>query len=873
MTGFLFILLVIGAVYYSRRINALERRIHTLEAPAAPKRAEAPAPAPAPAPEPAAPPTPRAAPPPPPPPPPPARRPAPSFDWGRTVFAADLMGAKALAFAGGVVTLLGVVFFFVLAVNRGWIGPELRVACGGIASALVFAGGVWLRHRYGRTYSALSAVGVGIAGAYATLLAAVSLYDLISQPVALVIAGAIAAVGVGLSLAWSEEIVAGFGLIGAMAVPATLVFQGGLQQVGTAFVAIVFAGAAIVAVRERWWKLLQAAALVSVPQALTQVAQAHAPHAGIVVLALVFWLLYLGAGLAFQLRLGAVLVSAPASFLTGGAVFGAVSAALLYDGAREGVALLVVAGVYLALAAGLFRRLREPALLLGALGLAATAVGVAQLLSGSSVAYAWAAEAAVLAWLTGRVRDSRLQLPALVYLGLAVVHVLAFEANPRNFFTDVPHPAKGAPVLVAIAVAALVFGRTQRSWDRVPPKGILRALEPLLGWLDRRERAVDAGAYAVAAAAGAYAASLCMLELFGFQNGQVVVTCGWAAAGLAVAARWRLGFAWLALVLVKAVAFDVFTLTHVRYGISLSVVGGTLLAAGLVREVARRGALTAEGAASIVLSLPLAVAGALVLVHDHDGAVLVALGALYTGLAAATFRQRELATLLWVLGLTIAGYGEAIMLEGVWLVLAYTATAAALAAIARTVRERRLQAAALVYLVVAALITLVAETPPAQLVTATAHPADGLASLLLLIGALSAFAWSLSWSERFRLAAGWVAGALGVYAGSLAILEALQRLSPEDVHTNFQRGQTAVSAFWGILALISLYAGLRQRRGLLRGGGFILFAISLGKIFLFDLPSLSSAQRALSFLAVGAVLLLGGFFYQRLSAQFDERLT
>ena len=33
------------------------------------------------------------------------------------------------------------------------------------------------------------------------------------------------------------------------------------------------------------------------------------------------------------------------------------------------------------------------------------------------------------------------------------------------------------------------------------------------------------------------------------------------------------------------------------------------------------------------------------------------------------------------------------------------------------------------------------------------------------------------------------------------------------------------------------------------------------------------AQRALSFLAVGAVLLLGGFFYQRLSAQYDERIA
>jgi uncharacterized membrane protein len=206
-------------------------------------------------------------------------------------------------------------------------------------------------------------------------------------------------------------------------------------------------------------------------------------------------------------------------------------------------------------------------------------------------------------------------------------------------------------------------------------------------------------------------------------------------------------------------------------------------------------------------------------------------------------------------------------------VLAYTGTASALAIAARSANERRLQAASLVYLVVAAMITLVGEIPPSQLVTAVAHPTHGSVSLVFLIAALATFAWSLNWSEPFRYAAAWVAGALGVYGASLAILEAAQRLSPDDVHTNFQRGQTAVSAFWAALALISLYAGLRQRRALFRGGGFILFGISLGKIFLFDLPSLSSAQRALSFLAVGAVLLLGGFFYQRLSAQFDERAT
>ncbi|MGZ8717371.1 MAG: DUF2339 domain-containing protein [Gaiellaceae bacterium] len=46
-----------------------------------------------------------------------------------------------------------------------------------------------------------------------------------------------------------------------------------------------------------------------------------------------------------------------------------------------------------------------------------------------------------------------------------------------------------------------------------------------------------------------------------------------------------------------------------------------------------------------------------------------------------------------------------------------------------------------------------------------------------------------------------------------------------------------------------------------------LFVLSLGKLFLHDLRTLSSITRALSFLAVGAVLLLAGFFYQRLSSE------
>jgi uncharacterized membrane protein len=341
-----------------------------------------------------------------------------------------------------------------------------------------------------------------------------------------------------------------------------------------------------------------------------------------------------------------------------------------------------------------------------------------------------------------------------------------------------------------------------------------------------------------------------------------------------------LGFAWLAFTVAKLVAFDAVTLAQTRYGISFLVVGTAVLLAGLVRQLSVPGYLTGEGVGSILVSLALLLTGLLVLVPDRvagadgDGLVLLGVGALYTALAALAFaraNQRDLTTLLWVLGLAVAAVGEGVLLSGVWLVLVYTFTAALLCVVAVAVDERRLQPAAIVYLAFGALLALAEEAPPSHLVIERAHPGHGVASLLLVIGATAVLAWALSWNERHRLRAIWVAGALSVYAASLLILEAMQGISNQGVHTDFQRGHTVVSAFWGLLALVSLYVGLKRRRGVLRVGGFILFAISLGKIFLYDLPSLSSVQRAFSFLAVGAVLLLGGFFYQRLSAQFDER--
>jgi uncharacterized membrane protein len=70
---------------------------------------------------------------------------------------------------------------------------------------------------------------------------------------------------------------------------------------------------------------------------------------------------------------------------------------------------------------------------------------------------------------------------------------------------------------------------------------------------------------------------------------------------------------------------------------------------------------------------------------------------------------------------------------------------------------------------------------------------------------------------------------------------------------------------------VFLYIGLTRGRRALRLAGFVLLGVSLVKLFLYDLSQLSSITRALSFLAVGAVLLLAGFFLQKLSAQLGDR--
>jgi len=863
----------------------------------------------------------------------PRPRPEPSRPR-RELDLSKLLGALGLAWAGGIVTVLGIVFFFVLAVNRGWINAELRLGFGAAASVAVFSAGFWLHRRFGTTHAALAAVGAGIAGAYATLLAAAAFYEFVPDVWALVAAGGIAAAATVVAIAWSAEIVAGLGLVGALLVPLmTLAEKGELTVVGTGFVAIVYTATATVAFRQRWRYLLLVGLAASYPQAAILAGQSEATDWAVVGLTAVFWALLVATAVVLQAREGAGrLEPLAATVVLAGAVLACAVSAHLFDGeswdvSREGLALLGVALAHLALGAAFFRHMRDFSSLLWAVGLAVGAVAGAELLGGGWLALAWAGEAAVLAWLGEATRERRFQLSALAYLALALAYTLGHEAPLTDLFELSAHPAGGAPSVLAVAAAAAALAWFVRgSFERAAAEGPVAAFVTDLVALVRRGRAVYLW---LAGTLVAYAASLGLLELSlwiavdgreaRFERGHVAVSALWAVIGLALVEtgmrRRRLalaigGLAWTGAAVLKTAAFDEAELASTRAAIAFLLVGAGALLAGFEyqRLGARRwGFLRPEAALAVVLSVGLGAAAVVQLADgtwhriDVTGGALVLLALPYAALSAAVFRVpllRDLATLLWAIALVVGGAALFLLLDDVWLVLGLTAASALLSPLALAVREARFQAAAAIYLLVALVYTLALEAPPRDFVWAAQHPGDGVPALVLV--ALAAVVFGLcarheipaeraffSWSEPITLAgltdalrarqpayrtvglAG--AAVIGLYALSLGILDAAERFSGASIATDFQRGHTAVSAFWGAVGLALLTLGLLRRSRGFRLAGFALFGVSLAKLFLYDLTTLSSLARALSFLAVGALLLLGGFFYQRLSEQLEDR--
>ena len=418
----------------------------------------------------------------------------------------ELTGARLFALGGGALMILGVVFLFVVAANRGWVGPAERVVLGATASLAAFAAGIVLRTRFGRLNAALAAVGVGIAGAYATLAAATIVYGLVPSWAALLVAAGIAAAGSALALAWSSEIVAGLALVGAAVAPGLVGLDEGVSAPGPAFALVVLAATVVSAAPRRWLWLLAAVGAAALAQVVWLVSESAAEDSGALAVAAAAAVLLLAAGAAWQSTAteeGLDPVAGTCALAGAGLVLGA-TRALLPAEQDAGLALAIAAVVYGIAAVGAARRWRDLGWVVGVASLMLAAVAIAQLLSGRSLSIALAISATALAGLAWRFGEPRFELASLGYLGLGIGHAVVVDLESAIEAGDVPSDAVPALFVLAGAALAVAF-LVPASRTDAPSPGLLASLEPVWDELVRVRdpiRAVLAGLAVALAAAG-----------------------------------------------------------------------------------------------------------------------------------------------------------------------------------------------------------------------------------------------------------------------------------------------------------------------------------------------------------------------------------
>jgi uncharacterized membrane protein len=550
----------------------------------------------------------------------------------------------------------------------------------------------------------------------------------------------------------------------------------------------------------------------------------------------------------------------PAWLLMFSAIFGGWCAGLLFDGNAQGEALLALAGMYALTATAYCKRDRDTSSLLWAVGLTLAAVGAASLFAGATLTIVWSTEAAGLAWVARRLREPRFQLAALLWFGLAFLHGLSSDAPLTKLFIENDEPWRSVPSATALSLAAAAVALYVFEWnDR--PEGIFTRM---IADLRAAQASLRTGGFTLAGMGALYAGSLAVVGIpADWDWGQVLVAALWSALAASLVWTRLRGWAMVALAacLVLVVFHDLQDLAETQRAWCFAVVAAAAFVIAVVYEL-RSTRPAPVSFAALVASVALATASLSGLLDgDARAWAFLALACVYAATGVAVLRsRRDLASALGLAALVLALPASVWLLEGTWLVLAWTTAAGMLAALARY--EERLELGSLAYLGLALAHTLVFEARPVDVVIARGHPGAGIPALLLAIAALAIFIRQRRLA-RTRLL--WACGALALYAATLAILEASEDLGGT-VSNAFQRGHTAVSAVWAIVGLVLLILGLRRSRAL-QIGGFTLFGISLAKLFLYDLAFLSSITRAFSFVAVGMLLLVGGFFYQRMALE------
>jgi uncharacterized membrane protein len=164
----------------------------------------------------------------------------------------EQLGAHLPIWIGAVALALAGVFLVKLSLDRGWLLPATRVALGLLFGLSLLACGEWLRRRSTRVAAGLAAAGIAVL--FAALFAGVNLYGLISPAVGLLLMGLTTAAAVGLSLRHGF-LMAALGLVGGFLSPYLVRLEDPDLRPLLLYLLLLQAGLLAVGRRRGWWQL------------------------------------------------------------------------------------------------------------------------------------------------------------------------------------------------------------------------------------------------------------------------------------------------------------------------------------------------------------------------------------------------------------------------------------------------------------------------------------------------------------------------------------------------------------------------------------------------------------------------------------------
>ena len=373
------------------------------------------------------------------------------------------IGSHWLNRIGIAAVLIGVSYFLKYAFDNNWIGPAGRVSIGLLAGIAVV---VWSenfrKHGYRAFSYSLKAVGIG--ALYLSLWAAFHVYALMPSAVAFVAMVAVTGSTAALAIAQDAEILAAFALIGGFITPLLLSTGQNHELQLFSYLAVLDLAAVVMVARKPWRRLLVLSYLGTLLLYIGWYAEFYSRD-------------QLNATVAFATLFFGIFAIAPLVAhrpKEESAVFRSIPLFLAF----------VNAGVYFLQVYVMFEAINKPAMAWFALALAAVyiflsrqtrayypdpenverlhflhlalaigfiTVAIPIRLDGHWITIGWLVEAAVLLWLSDRIRSSFLTLFAVGALALGIFRLLAFDNfNAQTLLFN----ARLGTYAVAIAVLA-----------------------------------------------------------------------------------------------------------------------------------------------------------------------------------------------------------------------------------------------------------------------------------------------------------------------------------------------------------------------------------------------------------------------------------